>query len=111
MDFFIRYPTLCAILLGFILDLLWGDPQWILHPVVLIGRLISALDVSGHGERRAPGRRRPVGPDVYRLDGPAAAASAAVRGGELLAAAGGGERHVLAHFGRKIAENREYAGL
>lgn len=44
MDFFIRYPTLCAILLGFILDLLWGDPQWILHPVVLIGRLISALE-------------------------------------------------------------------
>ena len=44
MDFFIRYPTLCAILLGFILDLLWGDPQWIPHPVVLIGRLISALE-------------------------------------------------------------------
>ena len=26
------------------MDLLWGDPRWILHPVVLIGKLISALE-------------------------------------------------------------------
>ena len=26
------------------MDLLWGDPRWILHPVVLIGKLISTLE-------------------------------------------------------------------
>ncbi|MBR1470639.1 MAG: cobalamin biosynthesis protein, partial [Lachnospiraceae bacterium] len=33
-----------AILLGFILDLLFGDPLGRFHPVCLIGRLISALE-------------------------------------------------------------------
>lgn len=44
MDFFIKHQALCAILLGFCMDLLWGDPRWIPHPVVLIGKLISALE-------------------------------------------------------------------
>ena len=29
---------------GFILDLLLGDPRWLLHPVVVIGKLIAFLE-------------------------------------------------------------------
>ena len=36
--------SLCALLLGFVLDLLVGDPHSIPHPVVGIGKLISALE-------------------------------------------------------------------
>ena len=33
-----------AVGLGFILDLLLGDPHWLYHPVRLVGRLIGALE-------------------------------------------------------------------
>lgn len=33
-----------AILLGFLLDLAWGDPAWMPHPVVIMGRCITALE-------------------------------------------------------------------
>ena len=36
--------TLYAILIGFIMDLLIGDPHWIYHPVRLIGKLITFLE-------------------------------------------------------------------
>lgn len=36
--------SLCALVLGFFLDLLLGDPRSIPHPVVGIGKLISALE-------------------------------------------------------------------
>ena len=32
-----------AVLLGFLLDLLLGDPQWMYHPVRLIGSLIARV--------------------------------------------------------------------
>lgn len=32
---------LAAILVGFVLDLIWGDPVWLYHPVRLIGHMIS----------------------------------------------------------------------
>ena len=35
---------LAAALLGFVLDLLLGDPPWMPHPVVLMGRCITALE-------------------------------------------------------------------
>ena len=35
---------LAALLLGFLLDLLLGDPQWAPHPVRAIGRLIAGLE-------------------------------------------------------------------
>ena len=38
--------TLLAILIGFGIDLLVGDPHAIPHPVVLMGKLISALERS-----------------------------------------------------------------
>lgn len=33
-----------ALCVGFVLDLLWGDPRWLPHPVVLLGHLISGLE-------------------------------------------------------------------
>lgn len=33
-----------ALTIGFFLDLLLGDPLWLPHPIVLIGRLIAALE-------------------------------------------------------------------
>ena len=36
--------SLYALLIGFVIDLLVGDPHWIVHPVVLIGRLISGTE-------------------------------------------------------------------
>lgn len=34
----------CALLCGFVLDLIFGDPEKILHPVVIIGKAITALE-------------------------------------------------------------------
>ena len=36
--------AIIALTLGFGLDLLIGDPHGVIHPVVLIGKLISALE-------------------------------------------------------------------
>lgn len=36
--------SLCALVLGFIIDLFLGDPHGLPHPVVWIGKLISALE-------------------------------------------------------------------
>ena len=35
---------LFAVILGFVLDLLFGDPHWLYHPVQAIGKLISVLE-------------------------------------------------------------------
>lgn len=36
--------SLTALVLGFLIDLLIGDPHWLYHPVRLIGKLITALE-------------------------------------------------------------------
>ena len=36
--------TVIAIISGFILDLIFGDPHWLPHPICLIGNLISSLE-------------------------------------------------------------------
>ncbi len=56
-----------AVLGGFVLDLLFGDPAWLPHPVVYMGRAISAL------ERRLRARlpRTPQGPRWNGGCGPA----------------------------------------
>lgn len=36
--------TLAAIAAGFVLDLIFGDPHWLPHPICLIGNLISFLE-------------------------------------------------------------------
>ena len=36
--------NLAALLAGFLLDLLLGDPEWLYHPVRLIGNYISWLE-------------------------------------------------------------------
>ena len=38
------YELSLVLVLGFILDLFLGDPDWMPHPIVLIGKLISALE-------------------------------------------------------------------
>ena len=35
---------LAAFFLGFIMDLLFGDPYWLPHPIRLIGNLISQAE-------------------------------------------------------------------
>jgi len=55
--------SLCALVIGFAVDLLVGDPHGIPHPVVLIGRMISLLEralrrvfpKTDRGERAAGG--------------------------------------------------------
>ena len=42
--FFALAPGLLPLALGFILDLCFGDPLWLPHPVMAIGRLISVLE-------------------------------------------------------------------
>ena len=37
------YHTI-ALAAGFLLDLIFGDPRWLYHPVCLIGNLISVLE-------------------------------------------------------------------
>ena len=37
---------LFALLLGFLLDLLLGDPRWLPHPIRAIGALIAGLERS-----------------------------------------------------------------
>ena len=32
-----------ALIIGFVLDLLLGDPAWLYHPVCLIGKYIAAI--------------------------------------------------------------------
>ena len=41
--------SLCALILGFCLDLIVGDPYWMPHPIVFIGKLI---DVTEKGMRK-----------------------------------------------------------
>ena len=36
--------TAWAVLGGFVLDAIFGDPAWLPHPVVLMGRCISRLE-------------------------------------------------------------------
>ena len=36
--------SLCALILGFCLDLIVGDPHWMPHPIVFIGKLIDLTE-------------------------------------------------------------------
>lgn len=49
-----------AFFLGFLLDLLLGDPYWLPHPIRLIGNLIAALDrkILGNPEESKRNDRR-----------------------------------------------------
>ena len=58
--------SLLAVILGFILDLIVGDPHWLYHPIRLVGHLISGLEKllrsifpkTEQGELIAGGRNR-----------------------------------------------------
>ena len=36
--------SLLAVAVGFVLDLLIGDPRWLYHPICVIGNLIAVLE-------------------------------------------------------------------
>ena len=36
--------SLPALVMGFVLDLLIGDPRWLYHPICVIGNLIALLE-------------------------------------------------------------------
>lgn len=61
-----------AVLGGFLLDALFGDPAWLPHPVVLMGRCISALEK--HLRTALPKTPLPKAPtpttSVWRGNGP-----------------------------------------
>ena len=94
------------LLIGFGIDCVLGDPHSLPHPVVLIGKTISALECVLRrifAARRARGGRGAVVDRRISCDGGARAASVFVRQGESVAAPRGRERHVLADLGGKVA--------
>ena len=90
------------LLIGFGIDCVLGDPHSLPHPVVLIGKTISALECV----LRRIFAKTPRGAVVDRRisrGGGARAASVFVRQSEPMAAPRGRERHVLADLGGKVA--------
>ena len=93
------------LLIGFGIDCVLGDPHSLPHPVVLIGKTISALECvlrrifpkTPRGECGAVGGRR------ISCGGGASATSWSLRQSEPMAAPRGRERHVLADLGGKVA--------
>lgn len=53
------WMAVLPLLLGFLLDLLLGDPYWLPHPIRLIGRLIAGLERIFR--KRLPGREKLAG--------------------------------------------------
>ena len=54
--------SLLALLIGYLLDLLIGDPYWLWHPIRAIGWLIAKLDKALRGDGPSDKRRdRPRG--------------------------------------------------
>ena len=45
-----------AMFLGFVLDLLFGDPHWLPHPIRLIGNLIASLEKLNKKNKKLAGR-------------------------------------------------------
>ena len=80
-----------AVLGGFVLDAIFADPAWLPHPVVLMGRCISAL------EKRL--RAALPNKDYYEWCGPNA-------GGFVLDAADWADKRVL-HLVKAVQYTRE----
>jgi len=51
---------MAAFLAGYLLDLLFGDPHWLPHPVKLMGKLIAALEKKWNTKDAETARRRGV---------------------------------------------------
>lgn len=97
------------LLIGFGIDCVLGDPHSLPHPVVLIGKTISALEcVLRRIFPKTPRGERAAGAVLWLIVAFLAAAvpraaSVFVRQGESVAAPRGRERHVLADLGGKVA--------
>ncbi len=46
MDTIINHPIITSLIVGFILDSIFGDPRWLPHPIRLFGNLISFAEKS-----------------------------------------------------------------
>ncbi len=63
--------SILAVILGFILDLIVGDPHWLYQPIRLVGHLISGLEknpaksISKNRTRRTDSRSIPVDPHSW----------------------------------------------
>ena len=96
--------SLAALIIGFCVDLLLGDPHGFPHPVVLIGRLISVLEkLLRRLCPKTPAGERAAGAILWGAVVMASAAAPAGRHGQSVAASGAGERDVLADSGDQIS--------
>ncbi len=55
--------------IGFVMDLLFGDPHWLWHPIRLIGRLIGTLDRALLGAGPGSAERNTGGNDREHIEG------------------------------------------
>ena len=96
---------LLPLLVGFGIDCLLGDPHGLPHPVVLIGKTISALEraLRKMFPKTPRGERGAVGDRERSCSGDSRDDPLRLRKGESVAAPCGRERDVLADFGGKIA--------
>ena len=98
--------SLLAVILGFILDLIVGDPHWLYHPIRLVGHLISGLEKllrsifpkTEQGELIAGG---------FLLVLTAGITTAVASLSEICA----GSHHVLLGTGDQIPEDRDHESL
>ena len=94
--------TALALILGFLIDLLLGDPRWLYHPVRIIGNGISLLE-------KILSRIFSCTAYLYRKR--RSSVSASVSG--LPYPHGSGDRpgnlHVLSDAGSEVSEGGEYA--
>ena len=104
--------SLAALVIGFCIDLLVGDPHSFPHPVVLIGKCISVLErVLRCICPKTPAGERAAGRGGHRIHRRPGSAAVAVRSGQPVAASGAGECDVLADLGGQVPAGRDHEGL
>ncbi len=106
--------TALALILGFLIDLLLGDPRWLYHPVRIIGNGISLLEkYSGVCFQKPRGGEdsRIFSCSAYLYRKRRSSVSASVSG--LPYPHGSGDRpgnlHVLSDAGSEVSEGGKYA--
>lgn len=109
--------SLLAVILGFILDLIVGDPHWLYHPIRLVGHLISGLEKllrsifpkTEQGELIAGGFLLVLTAGI--TTGCCLGTSPGGRSGASLSEICAGSHHVLLGTGDQIPEDRDHESL
>ena len=99
--------SLLAVILGFILDLIVGDPHWLYHPIRLVGHLISGLEKL----LRRIFPKTEQGADGWNHHGCYLGTSPGGRSGASLSEICAGSHHVLLGTGDQIPEDRDHESL